>query len=434
MKFFTLLLFTLATSLAFGQNLALPIDFESTTVPYTFDNFNGGMSTVIANPQQTGTNTSANVAQMIKSAGEVWGGSFLTLTDPIDFSAGRTIKMMVHSPRVGARVLLKIEHLTDGAIFSQLEDTLTTANTWEELSFDFRWIDVNQAYSKIVLIFDFGVMGDGSSNFTFLFDDIRLVDEGPYPTRTDLPITFEDPDVDYTLTAFEGNYATLSTDPNGSSNKVAKTVKRPGATPSAGTTVGTIGGLLNPIPITAAETRMNVRVYTPRAGIPVRLKIEDANDPTRSVETQVNTTVGNTWETLEFDFSNEAPGTAALNLSYTFNMVSIFFHFGTDGASVGADSTFYFDDIRFGEATTGISDMKTLGLAIYPNPIQHDLYIQSERRLDEIRIYNQMGQLVLFTKGAENHSVLNVSKLSPGIYVVKVKIGKEIGVLKLIKS
>ena len=81
---------------------------------------------------------------------------------------------------------------------------------------------------------------------------------------------------------------------------------------------------------------MTVRVYSPRAGIPVRLKVEDAADNTRSVETEALTTKVNAWETLTFDFANQASGTAALNLAYTYNKVSIFFDFGKTGAAGGA--------------------------------------------------------------------------------------------------
>ena len=101
------------------------------------------------------------------------------------------------------------------------------------------------------------------------------------------------------------------------------------------------------LPFTARSTQMTVRVYSPDAGIKVRLKVEDAADPTRSVETEATTTVANAWETLTFDFANQATGTAALNLNYTYNKVSIFFNFGVTGVTVGA-KTYYFDDVTFG--------------------------------------------------------------------------------------
>ena len=57
--------------------------------------------------------------------------------------------------------------------------------------------------------------------------------------------------------------------------------------------------------------------------------------------------MANAWETLTFDFANQAAGTAALNLAYTYNKVSIFFNFGVTGATAGA-KTYYFDDVAFG--------------------------------------------------------------------------------------
>jgi len=109
-------------------------------------------------------------------------------------------------------------------------------------------------------------------------------------------------------------------------------------------TVGTI-------PFTATNTRMTVRVWSPAAGIRVRLKVEDATSPgcpnsCTSVETEAVTTVANAWETLTFDFANPVAGTPALNLSYNYNRLTIFFNFGVAGATAGAQ-TFYFDDVLF---------------------------------------------------------------------------------------
>jgi hypothetical protein len=45
----------------------LPLDFESSTIAYTFVDFDGGVVTKIANPDKTGVNTSATVAKMVKA-------------------------------------------------------------------------------------------------------------------------------------------------------------------------------------------------------------------------------------------------------------------------------------------------------------------------------------------------------------------------------
>ena len=96
------------------------------------------------------------------------------------------------------------------------------------------------------------------------------------------------------------------------------------------------------IPLSSTAKTMTVRVYSPTSGTPIRLKLEDAADNTHSVETEATTTaVG--WQTLTFNFANQAAGTAALNLAYTFNKASIFMNFGTPGTG----ETYYFDDLKF---------------------------------------------------------------------------------------
>jgi hypothetical protein len=157
-----------------SSTLALPLDFESSTLNYKFTDFNGGAVTIISNPQSSGINTSTRVAKMVKSADQVYGGSYIALTNPIDFSSKKTFTMKVYSPRIGAKVLLKVENLTNSAVSYEKEVQTTKANSWETLSFDYSGIDASKAYQKVVLIFDNGTMGDGSANFTFLFDDITL--------------------------------------------------------------------------------------------------------------------------------------------------------------------------------------------------------------------------------------------------------------------
>ena len=91
---------------------------------------------------------------------------------------------------------------------------------------------------------------------------------------------------------------------------------------------------------------MSVRVWSPDANIPIRLKVEDALDPTISVETEATITVANTWQTLTFDFSNPSTGTTPLDLANTYTKATIFFNFGSDGATAG-EKTYYWDDVQF---------------------------------------------------------------------------------------
>jgi hypothetical protein len=173
--------------------------------------------------------------------------------------------------------------------------------------------------------------------------------------QMDLPVTFEDAGVDYGLIGFGGAEASsIVTDPTDATNTVAMVTKSATAELWAGTTItnGAGQGFASAVPFTADNTMMSVRVWSPDAGIQVRLKVEDYADPTKSVETEATTTVAGEWETLYFDFSNEAPGTAELNLTYYLNKASIFFNFGVTGAVAGA-KTYYFDDVYFVEGGGG---------------------------------------------------------------------------------
>jgi len=152
----------------------LPLDFESATVNYVWTDFDGGATTLMDNPDATGVNTSSKVMQMIKNTGQSWGGSFITLEAPIDFSTNKTFKMKVWANKVGAKALLKVENASNGGIAFEKEATTTVANQWEELTFDYSTIDTGNEYQKVVIIFDLGTVGDGSADFTYYFDDIVL--------------------------------------------------------------------------------------------------------------------------------------------------------------------------------------------------------------------------------------------------------------------
>jgi hypothetical protein len=77
-------------------------------------------------------------------------------------------------------------------------------------------------------------------------------------------------------------------DPSNASNNVMKTTKVSGPETWAGTTVGTFS---TSIPVTASASNMSLKVYSPSAGIHIRLKLEDHTNNTHTVETEAITSV-----------------------------------------------------------------------------------------------------------------------------------------------
>jgi hypothetical protein len=343
-----------------GKQIDLPVGFDDPNYDYTMSDF-GGNAGSLANDPVVNTN---KVMKVDKNVGaEFWAGTTigtgLGFANKIALSANRTkMSVKVYSPAAGYLVRLKIEDHKDGSKSVETDAVTTVANAWETLVFDFSNqaagtapINFTNSYDKASIFFDFGngnTWGPTNSvKKTFYFDDLILVPATVTINQISLPVSFDENNVNYTVTDFGNNATTDAVDPTSSSNKVKKTVKPSGAETWAGTTIGTPVGFSSAIPITSSATKMSVDVYSPAAGIPVRLKIEDHNNANHSVEAQVNTTTANGWETLVFDFSNPASGTAALNTSYTFDKASIFFDFG----NAGSGKTFYWDNVVMGAPT-----------------------------------------------------------------------------------
>ena len=331
----------------------LPVSFDDPKIDYTVSDFGGEQSVISADP--TGVNN--NVMKSVKTAGAVFyagttigtSAGFASII-PISTTMSK-MTVRIYSPAVGLDIKLKIEDHNNGSHSVETDTKTTMANQWETMVFDFNnqtapSAPINAAYSydKATVFFDFGNTGNGN---TYYFDDVKM--KAAALSQINLPVTFDDATVDYTVTPFGSNQSTISADPTNAANNVLKTIKPLGAIFYAGTTIGTGLGFATPIPITANSSKMSLRIYSPAAGIDIKLKIEDHNAGTHSVETDTKTTVGNQWETLVFDFNNPAANTAGFNASYTYDKATVFFDFG----NTGTGATYYIDDLKFVPAAGG---------------------------------------------------------------------------------
>jgi galactitol-specific phosphotransferase system IIB component len=410
----------------------LPIDFETTVVTSDFIDFDGGTGTVMANPQSNADNNSATVGQIVRNGGQIWAGSKIPLSANLDFSTMNSISMKVYTAApIGTTVKLKLESTTGSA---EVDVLTTTTNQWETLTWDFTGTPPD--FNTLVLMFDFGNLGNGTATSTFLFDDIQQLAGG---SQIDFPVDFESSTVNYTMTDFGGNTASLMVDPTNAGNMVMQVIKSDQAAAWAGTTIGTPSGFATNLPLTLIASKMTVRVWSPQAGTPIRLKVEDSNDPTHTCETETNTTVSGGWEQLEFDFSNEAPGTAllsvGLSMGWTYNMASIFFNFGTDGATAGAAVTYYFDDVEFGGLPLGTASLQTETLNVFPNPSSTSWTIASENEtITSIEIFDLQGKLLLTTNPNQFTTIVDASEFATGVYIFRIATASKTSTIKLSKQ
>lgn len=309
--------------------ILLPVDFESATLNYAFTNFGGANTTVVVNPSVGATNGSAKVAQLTKNTGsEVWAGSYLELGVPIDFSTMQKIKIKSWSPQAGIVVKMKLENLADPNINTEVDVTNTVANNWEELTFDFTGINNANNYQRVVLFYAFGTAGTGAN---YYFDDIQLTTG--LETLV-LPLTFQSTTLTYSFTNFGGATTTVADNPDTSgintTTKVGKLIKASGSQVWAGSYIN----LASPINF-ASMQKIKMKVWSPQAGIIVKLKLENLATTTINTELDATTTVANGWEEVTYNFTG-------INNANNYQRVVVFFDFGNPGTG----ASYYFDDIK----------------------------------------------------------------------------------------
>jgi hypothetical protein len=316
------------------ETVGLPLTFEE-DISFFFTQFDAANG-VIDNPDKSGINESDKVAEQVRFAGSEFAGGSLNFPGGIDFSSSSVITMKVWSPAADIPVLLK---LLPSENVEAITNT-TVANQWEELSFDFTGLTDGE-WTGLNFVFNAGTVDP--DNTTYYFDDVEVF--GSVLDPIDLPVDFEDTGVNYALDAFEGISAQIVVDPTNAENSVVELMRSDSAATFAGLTVGS-NGFANAFPFSETATQISMRIWSPAAGINVRMKVEDATNNAVFAETEQATTVAMDWETLVFDYGQPIEGGAFLDTANTYDVITVFPNFGTDGATAGAQ-TFYIDDLIF---------------------------------------------------------------------------------------
>jgi Secretion system C-terminal sorting domain/Carbohydrate-binding module 48 (Isoamylase N-terminal domain) len=172
------------------------LDFEAPATTSDFQYFgsalDGTKTTVIANPNATGVNTSSKVTEYKKPAvSEVWAGAFASPdpTTPVDFTSGGQICADVHMDHIGS-LSIKLEGSTSGKPNWITKVPNTKVNQWETLCFDASapsleapFEAASGTYTKVVIFYDFGTAGTGTEVTSYL-DNIVVKSSSAPVART----------------------------------------------------------------------------------------------------------------------------------------------------------------------------------------------------------------------------------------------------------
>ncbi len=152
----------------------LPITLEN-QLP-TFGDFNGSSTQAIANPDASGANTSATVAENTVPANAAFAGVNFGLDTNIDIATQKGFTMTVWSPVANTPVLLKLENATTG-VNAERAATTTTTGAWETLSFDFS-AEGDLTFESVTIFMNFNVLDPATQ--AYYWDNLEQVDRACY--------------------------------------------------------------------------------------------------------------------------------------------------------------------------------------------------------------------------------------------------------------
>ncbi|MFT7078683.1 MAG: hypothetical protein ACJAZC_000210 [Cryomorphaceae bacterium] len=326
MKRITLFLSLFAFSFCYSQSL--PINFEGDVATDDFVDFDGGVATVLANPLAAGINTSETVAQIVRDGGAIFAGSKISLAANLDFSVQTVLSMKVYTTApVGTVVKFKLEGMGSS---EEVDAFTTTSEEWETLEWIFA--GTSNDLNEVVFMFDFGNLGDGSTNSSFYFDDVEQISGPAAPIPATLPVDFESDVISSDFLNYSGAIATVIPNPQmdgiNTSSTVCQVVKDGGE-------FWAVSKLLLADNLDLSTMwNISMKVYT-TAPIGTRIKLELAGS-----QGQYNldylTTGSGEWEIASWNFDNQ---------TNDFDEINISFDFGNVGDS-SSTSTFLFDDLE----------------------------------------------------------------------------------------
>lgn len=140
-------------------------------------------------------------------------------------------------------------------------------------------------------------------------------------------------------------------------------------------------------------------------------------------EIKIANTLTNQWEQITFDFTS--------HIGLTYDQIVIF----PDFNARSADNIIYFDNV-FGPTAvpTAVPDQKQFGLTLYPNPTKGQFHLRANSPMEQIRVYNMLGELVKVEASPGKQAVLDLSEFPKGVYTARALIEGQMLSTKVVKN
>ncbi len=153
----------------------------------------------------------------------------------------------------------------------------------------------------------------------------------------------------------------------------------------------------------------------------------------------VMTTDGTTWTILK-------QWSAADNLGNDFVAMdeillgtssSARFALHADEGTVDDAEDYYFNVDNFSITSSsilGINDLETTQFTYFPNPVNDQLIINAQASVNDIAVFNMLGQVVLRQSPNSSNCMVDMAALRTGVYFVQVSIGNNTQTVRVLKQ
>ncbi len=407
-----------------------PIDFEeggygADWTWNVFENDTNPALEIIANPDQSGINTSATVAKFTAlQTGNAWAGCEnahgADYLGPFVLGPDNsTIKIMVWKPVI-SDVGIKLVSPT-GWAQTEMKKANTVVNAWEELTFDFSAYtnppEAEGQLDQIVVFPDYNLDGRAQDNIVY-FDNItfseQVATEGP-ATAAPAPPTREASKV---ISLFSDAYTDVPVDTwrTDWSSAVLNDITIEGNATKKYSTLDFVGieTAANQLDITDM-THLHVDVWSADfTSFGIKLVDYGANGAYAGgddVEHQVNIDAPAQGEWVSMDI----PLTDFTGLTTKENLAQ----YVLSGKPAGG-TTVYVDNMYFYDAnsTNTREFTKESGLQLYPNPVKAGAMVQLGAEVNQIDIFDYSGRNI---RTLRTTSKINTEDLDKGVYILRIR-------------
>ncbi|NGZ90231.1 fibronectin type III domain-containing protein, partial [Psychroflexus maritimus] len=174
----------------------------------------------------------------------------------------------------------------------------------------------------------------------------------------------------------------------------------------------------NPIDATQMDF-FHLDVWSPNATT-FRIKLVDLGDGV--VEGEIAYEIPQEeWVSLEIDLADFADADLVTNPDNLLTVRNSIQQIIISGLPVGA-VTAYVDNIYFSQEPVSTIDFDSSNFSYYPVPVKANLNIQSTSTVEQVEVFNTLGQRVISVQPKTEMPVVNMQSLQTGVYLMKVQI------------